>query len=99
MRVHEADARFADAQAKHELGGSALLLHRIHTMLYGGAAGASSAQESTPVAPAKNDVAEAYSEFQSLRASMLQATAEVDTLLAKVEEGLAAFDRTWQGGA
>jgi hypothetical protein len=97
VRVHEADARFDSAQAKYELGSNALLLHRIHTLLYGAPAG--TPVEPEAIAPAQTEVAAAYGEFQSLRASMLQATAEVDTLLAKAEEGLAAFDQKWRSGA
>jgi hypothetical protein len=101
VRIHDADARFDNAQAKYELGGNALLLYRIHTMLFGTPAGGagspvSEAPPPAPMAPASGEVAQAYGEFQSLRVSMLQAAAQVDALLAKVEQGLAEFEQKWK---
>jgi hypothetical protein len=103
VRVREADSRLDDAQAKFELGSNALLLYRIHTMLFGAAAseGRSAAPEPeaappTPAMPTRSEAAEAYSEFQSLRESMLRAAAEVDQLLTNVEQALSQFDRKWK---
>ncbi len=107
LRVRDADARATDAKAKDDLGDAAITLHRIHSLLFG-AEGTRleppplSALAPAPVLPAalvSEDVASALSEFETLRQAMARATAEVERLLAEVEDGLKRFDTTWKAAA
>jgi multidrug resistance efflux pump len=105
LRVRDADASVTEAQAKDELGDAAITLHRIHSLLFG----ADGARPELPPLPAlapalpgtlaNEDIAAALGEFEALRQTMAQATAEVERLLDEVEQRLERFDSQWKAAA
>jgi hypothetical protein len=102
VRVRDADSKLGDAQAKAALGDTALLLHRIHSMLFGAKGATETPAEPLPVPPPpqplaalNGEVAEALSEFAGLREAVHQASALVDQLLLEAEQALQRIDQRW----
>jgi hypothetical protein len=97
VRVRDADAKLSDGEAKSDLGELALLLNRIHAMLFGSPSGQPPLPliEVASAPPSDGELADALSEFAHLRASVDQASAMVDALLRDAEVGLQRLEQRW----
>jgi hypothetical protein len=97
VRVRDADAKLSDAEAKGDLGDLAVLLNRIHAVLFGSASGQPALPliEAASVPQGKGELADALSEFAHLRASVDHASAMVDALLHDAEVALQRIEQQW----